>query len=106
MLLEGNHSNFATIIATSNKVPFVTAGLAAGFLIAILTFISLRYTSLGLTGVVLVQGLIQLAYNNWKWPLYVLNDLNVSLKDFLNIGIKEAIVYTRREYDKFRNRFF
>lgn len=95
MTLEGNHSNFATIIATSNKVPFVVAGLTAGGAISILTFLSLRYSSLGILGVVLVQGGVQLAYNNWKWPLYVLKDLDTSPRLFIMTGFHELVTYLK-----------
>lgn len=95
--LEGNHSNFATIIVTSNKVPFVVAGLVAGGLIAFFTYISLRFTNLGLLGVVLVQGVVQLAYNNWKWPLYVLKSLDCSPSVFVFTGIKGITSLIRKE---------
>ena len=90
--LEGNHSNFATIIATSNKVPFVTAGLVAGGFIAIFTYLALKYTELGLWGVVLVQGLVQLSYNNWKWPMYVLRDLQCKPYTFIKTGVQEIVL--------------
>lgn len=90
MTLEGNHTIFSTTIVTANKVPFVAAGLLSGALIAILMYLSLRFTTLGLLGVVLAQGLVQLAYNNWKWPKYVLDDLKVNAFTFVqqgNIGL-------------------
>lgn len=95
MALEGNHSNFATVIATSNKVPFVAAGLTAGALIAIFTYLSLCFTNLGLYGVVLVQGIVQLSYNNWKWPAYVLNDLDCDTRTFIKTGFVELINYIK-----------
>ncbi len=84
--LEGNHSLFASLITTKNEVPFVAAGLISGGIIALLTFLSLQFTSLGLWGVVLVQGIVQLCYNNWYWPRWVLKDLNVSLPRFVQYG--------------------
>ncbi len=94
MTLEGNHTIFSTTIVTANKVPFVAAGLLSGALIAILMYLSLRFTSLGLLGVVLAQGLVQLAYNNWKWPKYVLDDLRVNALTFIkqgNVGLYHII---------------
>lgn len=88
MTLEGNHTIFATTIVTANKVPFVEAGLLAGVIIAILMFVSLKFTNLGLLGVVLSQGLVQLAYNNWRWPKYVLDDLKVNTYYFIIQGHK------------------
>ena len=94
MTLEGNHTIFSTTIVTANKVPFVAAGLLSGALIAILMYLSLRFTTLGLLGVVLAQGLVQLAYNNWKWPKYVLDDLRVNALTFVqqgNVGLYNII---------------
>ena len=94
MTLEGNHTIFSTVIVTANKVPFVKAGLLSGALIGVLMYLSLRFTSLGLLGVVLAQGLVQLAYNNWKWPKYVLDDLRVNPLAFMgqgNIGLYNII---------------
>lgn len=91
LALEGNHSNFATLITTKNEVPFVAAGLISGGVIAFFTFLSLRFTGMGLLGVVLCQGVVQLCYNNWYWPHWVLKDLNVSLYQFFC----EGLTYTR-----------
>ena len=86
MTLEGNHSIFAMVIVTANKVPFVKAGLISGMLIGVLIYLSLRFTTLGLLGVVLAQGFVQLAYNNWRWPKYVFEDLHTNLFDFVKKG--------------------
>lgn len=86
MSLENNHSMFSTVIVTSNKVPFVAAGLISGAIIGVLIYLSLRFTTLGLLGVVLAQGVVQLAYNNWYWPRYVLNDLKVNPLVFMKQG--------------------
>lgn len=86
MTLEGNHTIFSTVIVTANKVPFVAAGLISGAVIGIFMYLALRFTSLGLLGVVMSQGVVQLAYNNWKWPKYVLADLNVDLVSFTEQG--------------------
>ena len=91
MTLEGNHSLFASEIVTSNKVPFVEAGLIAGVIIAMLTFLSLKFTDLGLIGVVLSQGIVQLCYNNWRWPAFALNDLKVGPIRFTKEGVDEII---------------
>jgi O-antigen/teichoic acid export membrane protein len=67
-LLELNHSNCATIITTANRVPFVKPALLSGVAVVALSVVSAR-AGLAVTGVILSQGLVQLAYNNWKWPL-------------------------------------
>lgn len=90
-LLENNHSNFATVITISNKVPFVTAALLSGALICLFDFLTLQFTSLGMFGIVLVPGLVQLVYNNWYWPKYVLREYNYTLIDFFKAGFCESI---------------
>ncbi|MFN3557886.1 MAG: O-unit flippase-like protein [Brevundimonas sp.] len=68
MLLETNHANSSMLIATSNIVPFTKAAIISGLSIAILSP-ALAWAGLGIAGVILAQGGVQLAYNNWAWPL-------------------------------------
>lgn len=81
--LEGNHSDFATLIVTGNKVPFVKASILAGLFILGFTILELQFTNFGLIGVVFVQFIVQLAYSNWRWPKWVLDEFNMSVWDFL-----------------------
>lgn len=74
-LLEMNHSICATIITSKNKVPFVFASLISGGAIILLSVILSMYFGYGVIGLILAQGFVQLAYNNWKWPLMVYNEL-------------------------------
>lgn len=90
LFLEGNHSNFATLIVTDNNVPFVTSSLIAGFFIALGDYLVLNFTEYGILGLVLVQGLVQITYANWKWPLVALNKFNINFKSFILIGICES----------------
>lgn len=73
-LLEANHANFAFLISTGNEQPFVKAGVITA---AIVVAGSIIVTIIGggVLGVILFQGLTQLAYNNWKWPLVALRDM-------------------------------
>jgi O-antigen/teichoic acid export membrane protein len=73
--LESNHTNCATVIVTANTVPFVPAALVSGVAVAV------GVTAAGLLGggllsFVLIQGVVQAAYNNWKWPLLVYQELS------------------------------
>lgn len=91
VLLESNHSCFATFIVTGNKIPFVESSLLAGIAILGGSLLSLNYTVLGVLGLVLVQGICQLVYANWKWPYIVCRDFNISFVDFLIIGAKQSL---------------
>ncbi|MET0107022.1 MAG: O-unit flippase-like protein [Sedimenticola sp.] len=73
VLLEMNHTIAATYLTTLNYVPFVKAALVSGVCVALLSFVLV--TPLGVVGLILAQGGVQLAYNNWKWPLIVYQSL-------------------------------
>lgn len=90
ILLENNHSAFATLIITGNKVPFVESSLLSGFAICILSFISLKYTVLGILGLVCVQGFCQAVYSNWKWPYVVCKEYGITFIEFLFIGFSQS----------------
>lgn len=85
--LESNHAMFAGFITTNNEVPFVIPSLLSGIFIVIFTFLGLHYFMFNLLDVILIQGIIQLAYNNWYWPHYVLKDLKCNPFSFLRYGI-------------------
>lgn len=89
--LELNHSEFASVISTENKIPYVVPSLVSGGVIVLLTFIALKFTTLGLLGVVLVQGIVQAAYNNWRWPLWVFRELDMSISEFYGTGFDSII---------------
>lgn len=76
--LEINHGMAAQFITTRNEVPYVKASLVSGFCIAVLTLFFLSCTDLGVLGPILSAGLVQLAYNNWKWPSVVSKELKAS----------------------------
>lgn len=90
MILEGNHSCFSTMIVTKNKIPFVESSLIAGALIAIGDYMVLAYTSLGILGLVLIQGGVQIVYANWKWPYEVFKEFKINIFSFLSIGVHET----------------
>jgi O-antigen/teichoic acid export membrane protein len=79
--LETNHSIAGNIIMTRNEVPFFKASLISGGATIIMLLCAFRYFHPGVTIMVLAPGMVQLAYQNWKWPLVVKNDLDISKKD-------------------------
>ncbi|MFZ7131950.1 MAG: O-unit flippase-like protein [Eubacteriales bacterium] len=87
--LETNHSNCATLITTKNEVPFVKASLLSGAGVLIFGLISVKYLELGILGLLLSQGFVQLAYNNWKWPKEAFKDMSTNYFDIIKIGCLE-----------------
>lgn len=68
MLLETHHSGAAFFITTGNEVPFLQSALISGVAVAVL-MTGVSWLGWGLTAVIASQGLVQLTYNNWQWPL-------------------------------------
>lgn len=95
VLLEQNHSSFATIIVTNNVVPFVKAAIISGIAIVLSSFVSLQFFKLGIIGLVLSQGICQLVYNNWKWPKYVLDEFGINYFSFLKQGFIKVQQYIK-----------
>lgn len=85
-LLERQHSTFAAFISTGNKIPYLESSVIAGIFIILFSYISLKYTTLGLIGLATVQGFVQLVYANWKWPYVALKELNISYAKFYGKG--------------------
>jgi O-antigen/teichoic acid export membrane protein len=91
ILLEKNHSLFTSMIVTNNVVPFVKSSLVANVFIVSGTFIVLQYSKLGILGVVLVPGIVQLCYANWKWPYVVCKEFGVSFCNFLLLSLRAIV---------------
>jgi O-antigen/teichoic acid export membrane protein len=68
VMLEMNHSNAAFIITTANDVPFVLPSLLSAAAIVLLSTVSV-WAGAGALGAIVSQGVVQAAFNNWKWPL-------------------------------------
>ncbi|MFZ4796162.1 MAG: O-unit flippase-like protein [Bacteroidia bacterium] len=97
MFLEYNHSFFATIIVIGNSIPFMWISLITGVSIAFFSYFSLAYTSMGLLGLIVAQGIVQLAYNNWKWPYIVCKDFGINFYNFIFLSFSE--LYKRIKYE-------
>ncbi len=89
LLLEINHMLFAAYITTANTVPMVRAYLLTGVSVVFCELLLVRFTPLGLWGLLLAHFAVQLAYNNWKWPSVVLGEFGVSLRTLLWLGCRD-----------------
>jgi len=72
ILLELNHSISAIYLTTKNYIPFVSAALLSGICVVALGYLAIPY--FGLWALIISQGVVQICYNNWKWPLLVFYD--------------------------------
>lgn len=97
LLLEMIHSNAAIFITTRNRVPFVKASILSGIAIILISLFLINFTDLGLWSLLISQAVIQLLYNNWKWPLEVNKELKINFFDLWKIGIKKIIKILKGE---------
>lgn len=61
-------SNCAMLIANTNRIPYMWPFLISAGLGVVASYLLLNMMGGSIFGLVLGQGLVQLAYNNWKWP--------------------------------------
>lgn len=99
LFLESNHSLFASFISMGNKIPYVKAFIISGLATVLFSFILLKTTNLGIWALMISSCLVQLIYNNWKWPSVVLNDLRTNLWDMITLGFSEV----KRQMSSFNN---
>ena len=84
--LESNHALAGGILVTKNEVPYFKASLLAGSFTLALLFVFLRYTNLGVWGLLLAPGIAQASYQNWHWPIVVIKELHIKANDIRDIG--------------------
>jgi len=77
--LEKNHALAAGFLVAKNEVPFFKASLISGVATVILLWLLLDPVKIGLWGLLLAQGIAQAAYQNWKWPKVLINELNQNI---------------------------
>jgi O-antigen/teichoic acid export membrane protein len=85
---ENNQSIFCLYISASNRIPFMTPTLLSGLAIVIFSYILVKEMKLGIWGLLLSQSIVQLSYNNWKWPFLAMKELQINLAEILEIGMK------------------
>lgn len=79
--LESNHAIAGNILLSKNEVPFFKSAIISGFFTIVLLIVALMFISDDILIMVLIPGLIQAVYQNWKWPLEVIKDLGIKKTD-------------------------
>jgi O-antigen/teichoic acid export membrane protein len=91
--LELMHSIASTYLTTQNNIPFFKASIFTGVGVVFLSFVLLPY--FGIAALLISQGVTQLCYNNWKWPLEMLKNLNLRLIPFAKLCSEELWLMVR-----------
>lgn len=98
MFLEMNQSLCSSCLMTFNEIPFVLPALVSGFFIVASSILFVSVFHLGVWALLLSQGIVQLAYNNWKWPKEAAKKLGCSFFHLLRSGFEATYtkVFARR----------
>jgi O-antigen/teichoic acid export membrane protein len=74
--LEKNHAMAGSILLLRNEVPFFRAAIISGICTVLLLFLLTGTFNLGIWGMIVAPGIVQLVYQNWKWPLVLHQEFN------------------------------
>jgi hypothetical protein len=89
LLLELNHSVSASIITTGNVVPFVKPSIISGVAVMVASVIGLYIFQFGVWWLIASQALVQIAYNNWRWPTVLAQEFHTSYLNLVAGGIRQ-----------------
>jgi hypothetical protein len=78
--LEGHHAIFREITLTSHRNPFAKPVVVAGILIVLLSVILVQW--IGLWGLILAPGIVQICFNNWWTVLVGLHSMGNSAAEY------------------------
>lgn len=85
--LQYNQISFSLYIGMGNKVPYMKGEFFSGIFTMAAAYLAVRCTNAGVAGILLAQCVVQVCYNDWKWPREVCRQLQMSLKDIWHLGI-------------------
>ncbi len=107
--LEGQHCCCSsTLIALHNKILDFHSSTLIAITNIVGIFLVLKYTQLGLLGIVVVQFLTALFYPNWKWPYELCKEFGVGIFNMIKHSFCEtyniALIYVNKSLHIFLNR--
>lgn len=86
--LYNQHALFASMIASTNELPYYKSFVITAIGSVLLSIVFTDIFEFGLWGLVMGQIFVNLLYNNWKWPIYVLKRLKLKYTDIYFWGFK------------------
>ena len=87
MGMWNQHSLFCNYIVSMNEIPYMRSFLFASVLGVLLSCLFCGPMQLGAWGIIAGQGISQLLYNNWYWPIYLCRKIGMTYRSCLKDGI-------------------
>lgn len=85
--LQYNQISFSLYIGMGNRVPYMKGEFISGIASVIFSCLAVQYMSLGVGGILLAQFIVQLCYNDWRWPYEGCKQLCMTPGEILRLGI-------------------
>lgn len=83
-----NQICFSLYIGMGNEVPYMKGEFFSGAAVMLCSLLLVLYTPIGLLGIIAAHGLVQACYNDWKWPLMVCRQLELTPAGIGSIGVQ------------------
>ncbi len=81
-LFEALTSLSTSVLMSRNVVPHYKAQSITALITVVILLLTLKYTKLGVTALIIVPFATQLVYQHWKWTLMVFKELNIKSSDY------------------------
>jgi len=96
-LLEALTSVSISVLLSRNVVPYYKAQSVTARVTVAVLLLTLKFTNLGVTALIVVPLVTQLVYQHWRWTLMVIEELDIKLNDYIsfigdlprNLGLKK-----------------
>ena len=88
IFIDRFHHNFCSYISNFNKLPYTYPYIISSIISVVLSFLLTSLSNLGVWALIIVPTIVALSYNAWKWPFYVLRGNEISINQFIRIGIE------------------
>lgn len=95
MLIDNFYHLFASYISNFNILPYTYPFVVSSLCSVLLSFLLVSFTDWGIWALIWAPIIVALAYNAWRWPLYVLRDNSMNMWNFMILGasfVKSRIV--------------
>ena len=96
VMLFYHHVMCCSFIACTNKIPYMTAFLASSIASVVVAYVLSVLCGFGAYGLACGFLVSQLAYNNWKWPRCLCDEIGESYSSTLLSGIDSLYRLVRR----------
>ncbi len=82
------------VITTANVVPYVRSSCVSSVLVVLLSFLACLLGT-GIWGMLAANFAVQILYNYWRWPLYVMRDVGLTVKTAFAMGLTELKTFAK-----------